>query len=64
MKGDVDGNGVIEAADATLILRHVAQLTVLEGQAAINADVDGNGVIEAADATLVLRFVAQLITNF
>ncbi len=62
--GDADLNEKVEAADATAILRHVAQLNTLEGQAAINADVDINNKIEAADATLVLRFVAGLITEF
>ena len=64
IKGDVDNNGSVEAADATAVLRHVAQLTVIEGNSALAADVDGNGVIEAADATMILRFVAQLITSF
>ncbi len=56
--GDADGNGVIEAADATVILRYVAGL--IEYKHYTFTDADRNGIVEAADATKVLRHVAGL----
>ena len=62
--GDANLDGAVDSADATAVLRHVAQLDKLEGVAFANADVSKNGNVESDDATLILRFVANLITEF
>ena len=62
--GDIDADGEITASDARLILRHVAKLQILEGDALTAADVNGDGVVDASDARLVLRYVAKLIDKF
>ena len=58
--GDVNMNGVIESADATLILRHIVGLTVLSGEQLVLADCNCSDSIEAGDATIVLRIVVGL----
>ncbi|MBQ8209457.1 MAG: hypothetical protein IJZ35_02605 [Clostridia bacterium] len=60
LRGDVDMNGEVTAADARLALRHSAQLSLLEGDSLIAADVDENGEVLANDARLILRVSAQL----
>ena len=55
VKGDVNNDGKITAADARLILRVSAKLEVLKGQSAKNADIDGDRDIDAADARAALR---------
>ena len=60
--GDVNGDGVISANDATLIMRYVAKL-ISEINESV-ADVNGDGVISANDATLIKRYVAKLIDSF
>ncbi len=59
LKGDVDQNGVIEAADATEILRVVAQLETLKVSETV-ADANNDGIVDSGDATKILRVVAQL----
>lgn len=58
--GDVNLDGKITAADARLILRASAQLTLLSSAQFAVADVNGDGKITAADARKVLRISAQL----
>ena len=58
VKGDVDNDGKVTAADARKILRVSAKLEVLAGQAAHNADVDGDGDTDAIDARDALRIAA------
>lgn len=60
--GDVDGDGMFSALDATKILRYVVG-TDKEINAYV-ADVDGDGKISATDATYVLRRVTGSITDF
>ena len=55
VKGDVNNDGDVTAADARKILRVSAKLDTLSGQAAINADIDGDGDTDAADARAALR---------
>lgn len=55
VKGDVNNDGKVTAADARIILRVSAKLETLDGQAAKNADVDGDRDIDAADARDALR---------
>ena len=60
IKGDVNGDGDITAADARIILREAAGLENLQGQNLSNADADGDGKVTAADARTVLRESAGL----
>ena len=57
LKGDVDGNGTVEAADARLALRASVGLESFDGdpERFRAADADGDGVIMASDARLILR---------
>jgi len=52
--GDVDGDGEVTAADATLILRNYAALIEFTETQKSSGDVDGDGEVTAADATQVL----------
>jgi hypothetical protein len=63
--GDVDGNGVINAADTTMLRRFIASGQTPEEFREwnpdfnpANADVNGNGTIDAADVTLLRRYLA------
>ena len=63
-RGDVNGNGRVEAADARLALRIAVGM---ESYAAgtpqfAAADVNGNGKVEAADARVILRAAVGLET--
>ena len=63
VRGDVDGNGLIQAADASYVLKHVAGLAFLTNLAALwAADASANGIILAYDASLILQGAAGLIT--
>lgn len=61
--GDVDKNGTVQAADASLVLQHVAGLTTITDPAALwAADASLNGTISAFDAAKILQAAAGLIT--
>lgn len=56
--GDVNGNGRIDAADASLTLRHANAVAELTGLALLAADADNDGAVTAADAdTLCKKYV-------
>ena len=60
LKGDVNGDGKITAADARTILRAASKLEDLDEIQKENADADNDGKITAADARKVLRNSAGL----
>ena len=62
--GDVDGNGVVQAMDASLTLQSVVGLIDLDATQTTAADVDGNGAVQAMDASYILQYVVGLITEF
>ena len=63
--GDVDGNGDVDALDATLILRYCAGIDIkLPDDQVMHGDVDSDGDISVIDATLILRFVADIHTPY
>ena len=67
--GDVSGNGIITAFDASLILQKTVGLITLPDAEFPNfvvavADVTGNGTISALDASHILQFSVGLITVF
>ncbi len=59
MKGDVDGDGTISSADATMILRYVARLTKFMESQTKAALLTGE-TVSTSDATKILRIVAGL----
>ena len=59
-RGDVDGNGVLDARDAMLILRYSIQLETLDERARAAADVLNTGRPTALDALEVLRHIIGL----
>jgi hypothetical protein len=62
VRGDVDGDGLITANDASLVLRHVVGLIVLTDPAALfAADASRDGTITPYDASLILQAAAGLI---
>ena len=62
--GDVDGDGNISVLDATLVQRHVAQISAISNERFVVADVDKDNNISVLDATIIQRFVAQIISKF
>lgn len=64
MLGDVSLNGLIQAFDAALILRHVVGLEPLNALQEIAADVTGDGSVSSLDASFILRYVVKMIRYF
>ena len=59
--GDVNEDGVVDSADALLILRASADLDMsAEKYNAALADVNGDGVVDSGDAVAVLRYSVSL----
>ncbi|MDO4564146.1 MAG: dockerin type I domain-containing protein [Clostridia bacterium] len=61
--GDVDLNGNIEAADASMILRYLVRLTDLTDIQLKNADVTFDEQVSASDAARILRYIVRLISD-
>lgn len=61
MLGDVDDDGRVSIMDATMIQRHIAQLTTISEERIKSADTDKDGKVSIMDATVIQRFIAQLI---
>ena len=69
--GDVDGNGLINSTDATLILRYVvgksvSEITYSNGTGSDGfkaAEVSGDGFLSSTDATQILRKSIDLPSN-
>ncbi len=55
--GDVDGNGIVNSVDASLVLQHFlgkSTVPLTAAQLAV-ADVDGNGIVNSVDAANILQ---------
>ena len=62
VKGDVQCDGKVTAADARLALRVSAGLEKLSEPASIASDIDGDGKTTASDARKILRVASKLDT--
>ena len=61
-RGDVNLDGRVDAADLTVLARHVSNISLLtDPQALANADVTGGDGISASDLTKLARFVARIV---
>ncbi len=62
-KGDVNGDGNINATDALCCLQHSTEVIVLMKDAFDAADVDGNGKINSFDALRILQYSTGVVTE-
>lgn len=63
--GDADGNGIVNISDATVIQRHLTNISVsYPKETLMNADVNGDGVLTIIDATLIQRYVTKINTPY
>ena len=60
LRGDIDGNGKVNAADARLALRISAKLESPTDLQIKSGDLDADGKISAKEARMILRFAARL----
>ena len=61
LKGDVNGDGAVDAADAVLVQRYDAGMIALGDTQLEAADVNSDGIADAADAVIIMRYDAGLI---
>ncbi len=61
--GDVNSDGKVDSADATLVLQFYAEIIGenTEGYNNSAADLNGDGAVNAADATIILQMYAGII---
>ena len=64
LTGDVDGDWDVDAADLTLVARHVGGIELLSDEMLKNADVDGDGIVNARDLTIHARFTGGIILRW
>ena len=62
--GDINGDGEVDIADAILIMKYDAGLTVIDDTVNKAADVNQDGEIDIADAILIMKYDAGLIDKF
>ena len=55
--GDVDGNGVVNATDYTMIVRYLKGYEELTPVQQLSADVDKNGTVNATDYAKLVRYL-------
>lgn len=62
--GDVDGNGKVELADASLALKCALRIEELSGAKAAAADVNKSGSVDLEDAQKILKVALKIDSGF
>ena len=61
--GDVNGDGKIDIADATMIQKYAAETEDLTATQLLAADANADGKVNVTDATQIQCLIAELIDN-
>ena len=62
--GDANGDGKLSIADATIIQKHLAKLSMISDENIKAADLNGDGKITVADATIIQKKLAGIIKSY
>ncbi len=62
LRGDANGDGVVDAKDAALVLQSLVDLGTISTENADKADANNDGVVDAKDAALILQSLVDLGT--
>ena len=57
--GDVNFDGIVSVADATVVQRCAAELTTFNAKEKLAGDCNGDKIISVADATLIQKYAAE-----
>ena len=60
LKGDVNGDKLIDILDLVILSRYLAELQTLEGKSLLAADVNSDGFIDILDLVKISRILAEL----
>lgn len=60
MLGDINGDGKINTTDATLLTRHLIEITTLTGIEFLRADINGDGKLDTVDYALMTRHILEI----
>lgn len=64
MLGDVDGNGIINTIDLTIIQRHILEINAIDDKHFKAADVNKDKILDSRDYMLVRRYILEIIDSF
>ena len=62
LRGDADGNGVVDARDSALIEQSLVNLATILEENKLRADANADGIIDARDAALIVQSLVGLAT--
>ena len=62
-QGDVNGDGVVDLLDATMLQRYDANMVKLSDEQVACGDYDQNGITDIADVVLLQRYLAGMIDS-
>lgn len=62
--GDANGDGEVDFADAIIVLKHDAGVSVLSGENLAAADTNEDGEVDFVDAIQILKYESGLISSF
>ena len=57
MRGDVDGNEILNIADSTMLLDYLLHVETLDQYQYAAADMDGDGIVDMGDLTLLIDYL-------
>lgn len=57
--GDVNFDGIITVADATMVQKSAAELITFSDKETVAGDCNGDGIVSVADATLIQKYAAE-----
>lgn len=63
-KGDVNGSGKVDSADALMVLQAATGKVLLNDDQKAAADVNGDGQVGSSDALLILQYATKKITSW
>ncbi|MEJ6952486.1 dockerin type I domain-containing protein [Natronospora cellulosivora (SeqCode)] len=64
MLGDVNGDGLIDSRDITILSRYLLSMLDLDEASQRAADLNGDGMINASDLSLLIRYIQGMIDEF
>ncbi len=63
-KGDADGDGKVDSADALIVLKKDVSIYGIEGEGSTSLDVNNDGQTNSQDALEILKYDVRIIDNF
>ena len=61
IRGDIDGDGIVDVTDESLIMDHILEISLINGNSMYAADLEEDEIIDVSDDSKIMDYILEIV---